>query len=1462
MIRAALKKNFLDCLPSLLEFVNVNAVLDESNGDNLLHTACRLPDSRVFLICFSRDGPGDVKSTNHCGNTALHLLFAAQLRQPFWTDIADCVRTLITRGADMYQTNSRGQTPLDLLLSCPNADIIAAVQSCGIRVDTSDFKSRFVKALELAQAEIALKILEFDPSVLDPSYRTSSGDSILHLAVRADSLELSTRVFAAAPTLANSISAKGWTPLHLAMNSYGSERIDSARQARLCREFLFGGAKLDLEETSCHPLSIAALNLSPDLLLLITEWHAQFPSCELSSQKHAKEYSQLLVSTLELRLLSNRQVSTELVSALIQLPKVDLNARSSTSGATPLILAAQSCPDAVPLLLEAGISASVNYYDDYGLTALMYACWKGSEACLSALISAGADVHASCKPSSRSIFPSELYRTDYFTGGQPIIFYAFFHKNFAAVKLLLAAGVDLGIRDASGRWLGDFAVDIWNSENDDWGQYQNFLTELMTAGVSWYLSSSSCALYRVSAAILGSRSLRCRLLHQLLTGNLQSCYLAGRNIFLFAAPFEGMLTQDCIKRHSQIIAPSINDIDEKGMSILHYACQNCREQGVLSLLVSLGANPLLRNLEGHTPLHRLGMNSDPPHDLPQFLKLVMQKKVLKSLDIWSEPAVSAAIPLTPLMVACQHASSKIIECFLDSDKVDPSVEDKAGKAALDYFFESPEANRYSGTTLALRLGNKLKRLPSDTLARLSVTISEVSNIGRLVKLGADPTVTRKYQNNLITRIVKKNRYGLDLFDIVSTCSLFSLANEESYSGETPLLASILERFEEDPLRPFRSLLMMKVNPNKANRFGDFPLLRACQNTSQGAVIATELLKAGARPDTKVPARLSLLGTSETWLIHCIRWAQWDPLPILQYLESLGVKLAGIVSNLSNLLHLAASAQSDRSSTIAYLVSCGVDINALDKRGMSPLQIAMESPYGPFDGVNVKSLLQHGSNPDLLSESCFDPETSHHLIGAHPLLTRAALRLFEHSAKRDFIFNTAHAGARDAYAQRRCFTPLIWAVKHEIFESVEILLSHDWINVNCPGLFGKTSDITALMQCQDESIFKLLLSSPKIDIFARNSEGADIFRVMGGKPGFLQQLLQHPAAKDATGLLHSNLQAEHIISYTSSESDPVFQNFVFVANRKHLNEALLLAVTRNTQNFCKSMINYGADMHYVNAYNENVLCCAAKGSDMLSFALRRGVKSVGLSSQTGLSPIGHAATKNNVLALIALLKNADFNPNDLRSEVTKLWDSLQPLTKIVFVDYFGLQIPIPLPQAQVSPSKQKNEGSRKWTDLEKLPVPSGYSSHYAYCLLNGNLYTLRDAIKSAKTPSEREMLLNGIHETEKGGLTTLHAFVNSVSQRRVAASHSVLRWLLQQPDLNFNQASDCYGHKGVTAWHLAVLNGSAEAVQLFLCTPLIDILAVDAMGRDALSMAQGDPSSRFIVRILRAHSSFANRMDVS
>eukprot|EP01122_Echinamoeba_exundans_P014468 TRINITY_DN6565_c0_g3_i1.p1 TRINITY_DN6565_c0_g3~~TRINITY_DN6565_c0_g3_i1.p1 ORF type:complete len:1622 (+),score=204.33 TRINITY_DN6565_c0_g3_i1:56-4867(+) len=1445
-IRAVLKNKIYDMLPLVLRYADVNATLDESTGDTLLHRACRASDSALFRLLFESSTAIDVKRPNNIGDTALHVLLG-QRNPHAWQDVVHCVRTLIFRGADASQPNSAGKHPIDLLLANPNAAVISALEQFGIHVVADDFGKKLIEALQLGRGDAALSMLRFDPSMLDPSYRNPIGDSVLHIAVRLRHVELTSRILALAPELANALNTEGWTPLHLAMNSFGPDRIEDGEQIRLCKDLLFGGARLDLEEGCCHPLSFAAMNPQPELFSIVLEWHEKYPDRAFSSERHAKEYSGLLVSALEIQHFTGRKVTREIVSAIMRLPGVDVNARTAYTSMTPLMFVAMLCPEAVQLLLDAGASSAINYYDSFGLTALMYACWKGDRACLSALISAGADIHALCKPSALQNSPHGFYRPDVFSGGQPVIFFAVFHQNLYAVLLLMEAGVDLSAKDSSGRWLGDFAVDILNGEKDDWGRFQNFLTDLINRGARWYISDVSCALYRINEAIL-DRSQECRLVACVLESALDSCYLGGRNVFLHFARYRRLLTKSCLARHSNLLASCINDVDENGMSILHYACQYSHNEGVLPALLSIGADPSLVNCEGFTPVHLIGFNDDCPRDVPSFLESAMKRR--SDPFWWSVPPTASAIPLTPLMVACQHGHEKAIEYLLALKNLDPDVTDKTGKTALGYLLDCTEQSRFRDGRALVELASRFKRLPRDMFARKSIKWPDAAAFVKLMKLGADPTVTNPYRNHLLVHFMKRGTYGFDVREFVTTCSMGSLVNQESYNGETPLLASINDTSSNPPLLFFRALIMLKADPNKANRFGEFPLLRACGNYAQGAVIASELIKAGARPDVKVPARLSLIGVSDPWLIHCIRWAEWDPLPILRQLESIGVKLASIVSESSNLLHVAASAKYDRSETIGYLVSsAGVPINALDKRGMSPLQIAMESTHGLLSSENVVSLLDNGANAELLQESSFSPDAGWHFIGAHPLLTRAAVRLFEKSEKREGIFNTARASPRDntRHGHPVVTTPLLSAVGAKIVESVEMLLSCDWIDVNCRGDNG----ITPLMHCQDEQVFKLLLSSPRIELSLRNSEGHDVFGVHRYSENLIRLLLHHPAARDATGKLRADLQAEHTLCKHAPASNPLFETFVTGAQKKHLNEAVLVVIEgHHDEAACTALVENGADLHYVNVYNENALYAASSKRQNVPYLLRNGAFCVGASTRTGLSPVGQAAVNEKNTALISILKHGyKGSMDDLRAELMTIWNKIKPSTANVLANYFGLD----MPSRAVAHADIKEPHA--WESIKKLPVPAGFASHYAYCLSKGNVQALRAAIRSAQDLASRDALLNGIHVTDNGPLTTLHVFVAAFDLDNYG-SKKAFGWLLKQPDLKFNQACDCYGFKGITPWHLAVQNGRVETVEALLCTPPVDLLAVDALGRDALAIAKENYSSHpRVLQILLAHSSF-------
>ena len=78
-------------------------------------------------------------------------------------------------------------------------------------------------------------------------------------------------------------------------------------------------------------------------------------------------------------------------------------------------------------------NANINAQDDFGITALMQAAWKGNNEAIKLLLDAGADVNTQCKYGKRTaLFYAALY------DGTP-----------ETIQLLLAAGADIHLHSDS-----------------------------------------------------------------------------------------------------------------------------------------------------------------------------------------------------------------------------------------------------------------------------------------------------------------------------------------------------------------------------------------------------------------------------------------------------------------------------------------------------------------------------------------------------------------------------------------------------------------------------------------------------------------------------------------------------------------------------------------------------------------------------------------------------------------------------------------------------------------------------------------------------------------------------------------------------------------------------------------------------------------------------------------------------
>ncbi|AEJ19232.1 Ankyrin [Gracilinema caldarium DSM 7334] len=97
---------------ALTELITQETVLKSDNkGNTLLHIAT-INSAPVKIIAQIIDNKGSVQSRNKAGDTALH--FAVEL------DEREIGELLITRGADIFAVNSKGESPLYLAFKDPN----------------------------------------------------------------------------------------------------------------------------------------------------------------------------------------------------------------------------------------------------------------------------------------------------------------------------------------------------------------------------------------------------------------------------------------------------------------------------------------------------------------------------------------------------------------------------------------------------------------------------------------------------------------------------------------------------------------------------------------------------------------------------------------------------------------------------------------------------------------------------------------------------------------------------------------------------------------------------------------------------------------------------------------------------------------------------------------------------------------------------------------------------------------------------------------------------------------------------------------------------------------------------------------------------------------------------------------------------------------------------------------------
>ena len=375
--------------PVLTSLITPETIHQSDNaGNTILHTAVK-HRGEAALIGYILDQQALVNARNKEGDTALHI--AVRMNQ------RETGEFLLSRGGDIFSTNSAGETPLYLALTHPsgilpwmfNSQTITAKDGLGNSIlhYVAQWKlDRYIPfviqrgiSTEAANATgetpLFVAVKHDGPSTVrtllqsraNMNARDSLGNSVLHAAVRWNAKNAALALIDSGIDI-NAHSLNGTTPLHDAVN-LGITDIASL--------LIDQGANLEVRDADGNTPLMEAVR-------------AGFPlSMELLAEKGADTMTRNSRgdTPLHIAVVMNR---SDLVSPLLRMG-VSIHARD-TRNKTPFQLSLAESPNMVSILLT---KDRINSADDFGNSALHIALQeKASPAVIKVIINQGARQNA------------------------------------------------------------------------------------------------------------------------------------------------------------------------------------------------------------------------------------------------------------------------------------------------------------------------------------------------------------------------------------------------------------------------------------------------------------------------------------------------------------------------------------------------------------------------------------------------------------------------------------------------------------------------------------------------------------------------------------------------------------------------------------------------------------------------------------------------------------------------------------------------------------------------------------------------------------------------------------------------------------------------------------------------------------------------------------------------------------
>jgi len=440
-----------------------------------------------------------------------------------------------------------------------------------------------------------------------------------------------------------------------------------------------------------------------------------------------------------------------------------------------------------------------------------------------------------------------------------------------------------------------------------------------------------------------------------------------------------------IAQHADVNAPQAD-----GTTALHWAA-HWDDREMADVLIRAGANPKTTNAYGGTPLSEACTNSD-------------AAMIEKLLSAGADPNAMSSEGETALMTAARTGSIDSVKALLDHGADVNAKEKWLGQTALMW---AVAENHPAVVEMLIAHG-------ADVNARSNVREEKIKNkwfVANVVsappKGGFTPLLYAARQNSLeAAKMLVKAGADLNLSDPDGTSPLVMAIVNAHYDlpiylmehgadpniadkiGRTALYAAVdMHTLEKSATRPdpketdqassldvVKAALAHGANPNAALKesapgrgsldvpdrylgMGATPFLRAAK-TGDVEVMRLLLAKgADAKAVTKDHTTAMILAAGLSWTMGITNVAEKDSLEAIKICIEQGVDVNAANDKGATALHGAAT--SGRNDVVAFLVEKGAKLDAKDKDGRTPLDIAM--------GVGTRAGAAHDSTAELLKK---------------------------------------------------------------------------------------------------------------------------------------------------------------------------------------------------------------------------------------------------------------------------------------------------------------------------------------------------------------------------------------------------------------------------------------------------------------------------------------------------------------